>query len=69
MSLSLKDDVFNAVYGYQPKFGKPTPPPPPKTGSRVQVEKKYCTYETPCGWCAKWDKKCDQKIPEPHTKP
>ena len=21
-----------------------------------------CTYETPCGWCAKWDKKCDQKI-------
>jgi hypothetical protein len=23
-----------------------------------------CTYETPCGWCTKWDKKCDQKIPE-----
>ena len=23
-----------------------------------------CTYETPCGWCAKWDKKCDKKIPE-----
>lgn len=23
-----------------------------------------CTYETPCGWCSKWDKKCDQKIPE-----
>ena len=22
-----------------------------------------CTYETPCGWCAKWDKKCDKKIP------
>ena len=21
-----------------------------------------CTYETPCGWCAKWDKKCDKKI-------
>lgn len=21
-------------------------------------------YETPCGWCAKWDKKCDRKIPE-----
>ena len=21
-----------------------------------------CTYETPCGWCAKWDKKCDRKI-------
>ena len=23
-----------------------------------------CTYETPCGWCSKWDKKCDKKIPE-----
>lgn len=23
-----------------------------------------CTYETPCGWCTKWDKKCDKKIPE-----
>lgn len=21
-----------------------------------------CTYETPCGWCTKWDKKCDMKI-------
>ena len=23
-----------------------------------------CTYETPCGYCTKWDKKCDTKIPE-----
>lgn len=23
-----------------------------------------CMYETPCGWCSKWDKKCDKKIPE-----
>lgn len=23
-----------------------------------------CVYETPCGWCSKWDKKCDEKIPE-----
>ena len=23
-----------------------------------------CVYETPCGWCAKWDKKCDRKITE-----
>ena len=23
-----------------------------------------CTYETPCGWCTKWDKKCDKKIGE-----
>ena len=21
-----------------------------------------CQYETPCGWCTKWDKKCDKKI-------
>ena len=21
-----------------------------------------CTYATPCGWCTKWDKKCDNKI-------
>lgn len=21
-----------------------------------------CPYETPCGWCTKWDKKCDEKI-------
>ena len=23
-----------------------------------------CVYETPCGWCSKWDKKCDQNTPE-----
>ena len=23
-----------------------------------------CVYETPCGWCSKWDKKCDKKTPE-----
>lgn len=22
----------------------------------------FCPYETPCGWCSKWDKKCDNKI-------
>lgn len=21
-----------------------------------------CIYETPCGWCTKWDKECDKKI-------
>lgn len=20
-----------------------------------------CNYETPCGWCSKWDKKCDNR--------
>ena len=28
-----------------------------------------CTYETPCGWCAKWDKKCDEKIGNVHKDP
>ena len=23
-----------------------------------------CVYETPCGWCTKWDKKCDKKAQE-----
>ena len=22
-----------------------------------------CVYETPCGWCSKWNKKCDRKLP------
>lgn len=26
-----------------------------------------CVYETPCGWCSKWDKKCDKKAGT-HTK-
>ena len=21
-----------------------------------------CAYSTPCGWCTKWDKKCDKRI-------
>lgn len=25
---------------------------------------RQCTYSTPCGWCAKWDNKCDKKILE-----
>lgn len=24
-----------------------------------------CVYETPCGWCSKWDKECDKKIHKP----
>lgn len=20
-----------------------------------------CVYKTPCGWCAKWDKECDEQ--------
>ena len=28
------------------------------------METMNCIYETPCGWCTKWDKKCDCKIGE-----
>ena len=24
-----------------------------------------CVYETPCGWCSKWDKKCDKIAEKP----
>lgn len=56
-----------------PELRKTTPPPPPPTSGSNAVKpnpnyvppasaKKSCTYETPCGWCTKWDKKCDEKI-------
>lgn len=54
--------------GYQPITS--TISQPPDVGSGVQVYSSCtppasieisCTYETPCGWCTKWDKKCDQK--------
>lgn len=28
-----------------------------------------CPYETPCGWCSKWDKKCDEKMPKKYRDP
>lgn len=63
-----------------PEFRKHTPPPPPPTsgsnaskppnvGSSVQSPKQPCPYETPCGYCAKWDKKCDKKIGQPTSDP
>lgn len=64
MSFSLKDDVLKAVRdgdlgGYiSPASVRLSPP---KTGSKIN---KDCPYETPCGWCSKWDKKCDAKIPK-----
>lgn len=93
MSLSLKDDILNAVKkradkkaGCEtPKFREPTvspqyevppmppvnPPLPPTSGSNAVKPnpnyippasvKEICAYETPCGWCVKWDKKCDRK--------
>ena len=30
---------------------------------------RQCTYSTPCGWCCKWDKKCDKKIGCGNDKP
>lgn len=26
------------------------------------VERTDCCYKTPCGWCSKWDKRCDLKL-------
>ena len=26
------------------------------------IEKTDCCYKTPCGWCSKWDKRCDLKM-------
>ena len=34
---------------------------PPNVGSSVQPPKQHCPYETPCGWCSKWDKKCNSQ--------
>jgi hypothetical protein len=34
-----------------------------------KIVSKSCTYETPCGWCTKWDKKCDKKIGCDDNKP
>ena len=55
-----------------PEYRKPTPPPPPTSGSNAFTSnlnyvslasvKRTCTYSTPCGWCIKWDKKCDKRI-------
>ena len=28
-----------------------------------------CQYSTMCGWCSKWDKKCDRKIGCGNEKP
>lgn len=28
----------------------------------ISVVTYICPYETPCGYCTKWDKKCDKKI-------
>ena len=28
-----------------------------------------CNYITPCGWCEKWDKKCDLKVGNIDVKP
>ena len=44
-----------------PQYNPPPMPSvkPPNKGSNVQPP---CTYKTPCGWCTKWEKKCDKSI-------
>jgi hypothetical protein len=69
MSINLKEDILKAVREAKeldmaltgcktPKFRKPTAPPPPS----MPPVRTDCTHKTPCGWCTKWDKKCDRKI-------
>ena len=45
---------------------EPTRPSKPNPNyvppASVRPKNELCTYETPCGWCTKWDKKCDKKI-------
>ena len=36
----------------------------PNNISTVEI---MCQYETPCGWCCKWDKKCNEAIGKPST--
>ena len=47
-----------------PEYRCPTMPPakPAKPKENVSNLAGICPYETPCGWCYKWDKKCDLKI-------
>lgn len=60
------------IGGYQP-IKSTANPQPPHTGSNVHLNPNYvppagvketCVYKTPCGWCSKWDKKCDNHIQE-----
>lgn len=45
-----------------PKFRKPAPSPKPNPNyTPPPTVKRSCTYSTPCGWCTKWDKRCDRK--------
>jgi hypothetical protein len=63
----------NPNLGWQPTKSSGTKPPKPPTSGSNAVKpnpnyippasiKENCTYETPCGWCTKRDKKCDKKI-------
>lgn len=62
---------FDAAFSYRPIGGyQPTvsvASQPPNTGFNVQLPpsvKLVCPYKTPCGWCSKWDKKCDNQVQE-----
>ena len=63
----------NPNLGHQPTEPINTRPPKPPTSGYNAVKpnpnyvppasvKKSCPYELPCGWCTKWDKKCDKRI-------
>lgn len=69
----VKPSKPNPNFGHQPQYASTqNPPSPPTSGSNavrpnptyvpLDSVKKLCPYELPCGYCTKWDKKCDKKI-------
>lgn len=63
----------NISYGYQPIYTLTQNPPDTFSSllksapvcvlpNDISTVDYICTYSTPCGWCTKWDKKCDKKI-------
>jgi hypothetical protein len=56
MSISLRDDILNAVKDAGNK-------------TFMSNAEQLCPLQTPCGWCTKWDKKCDKKIGGGDEKP
>lgn len=68
----------NISYGYQPIYTLTQNPPDTFSSllksapvcvlpNDISTVDYICTYSTPCGWCVKWDKKCDEKIGKRHN--
>lgn len=49
--------IWNMIPDFLEKYSKKED----KKDDKMNVN-EICPYKTPCGWCVKWDKKCDKKI-------